>query len=77
MLEAYHAVVGGFVCALFGAVLFSYLVRMFFALAESIAEIISRIAVLVREWTTLGVAEHVCEMHKCSFDLSAIQLAVR
>ena len=77
MLKAYHAVVGGFVCALFCAVFFGYLARLFLALAESIAEIVSRVALLIRERTNLGIAQHFCEMHESSFNLSAVQLAVR
>jgi hypothetical protein len=77
MLEAHHAVVGGFVCALLCAVLFGYLVRLFLALAESVAEIVGRIALLVREWTSLGIAQHICEMHESSFNFSAVQLAVQ
>ncbi|WP_131829163.1 hypothetical protein [Mycobacterium numidiamassiliense] len=72
LLEAHHAVVGGFVRALFSAILFGYLASLFFALTESIAKIVGRIALLVREWATLGVAQHIREVRKTCLDISAV-----
>ncbi|MGE2815099.1 hypothetical protein ACQI5H_08135 [Mycobacterium heidelbergense] len=76
VLETLHAVVGSAVRALLGAVLFGNPPRLILTLAESIAEIISRIAVLFGERTGLRIMKHVSEVHKSSFDLSAIHLAV-
>ncbi|WP_076058511.1 hypothetical protein [Mycobacterium sp. IS-1264] len=76
VLETLHAVVGTAVRALLGAVLFGNSPRLILTLAESIAEIISRIALLFGERAGLRVTKHVCEVHKSSFDLAAIHLAV-
>ncbi|WP_090603172.1 hypothetical protein [Mycobacterium lentiflavum] len=75
--EAHHAVVGGAVCALFDAVVFGHPPCLLFTLPEGISEIIRSNTVLVREWPSLGTAEHVTIMCKASLDISAVSLAVQ
>ncbi len=77
MLETNHAVVSRTVRALLCSVLFGDLTGLFLSLAERIAEIIGRIALLVREWTTLGIAQHIREMRESRLNLSAVQPAMR
>ncbi|OMC52690.1 hypothetical protein A5747_21080 [Mycobacterium sp. IS-836] len=56
VLEALHAVVGGAIRALFDTVLFSNLACLIFTPLESVAEIISRIAMLFSQRSGLGIA---------------------
>jgi hypothetical protein len=77
VLQAYHAVVGGAICALLGAVLFCDLARLFLALAESVTEIVSRKALLLSERTSLSIPQHVSKMCITGLDLPAVHLALR
>jgi hypothetical protein len=47
------------------------------SLPESVAKIVCRMALLPGERTGLSVAKHVGKMDKPSFDLTAVELAMR
>ena len=76
VLEAYRAVVCGAIRTLLDAVLVGDSARLILSLAESVAKIVRRMALLSGEWTSLGVAQHLCKMDKSSFNLTAVDLAV-
>jgi hypothetical protein len=72
VLKALHAVVGGAIPTLLDTVLLSDPPCLIFTLPESIAEIISRIALLFGERTGLRIPQHVRKMYEPSFNLSAV-----
>ncbi|WP_108924103.1 hypothetical protein [Mycobacterium montefiorense] len=49
---------------------------MFFTPAKGLAKIISRKALLLSEWPSLGAMQHVSKICKFSFDVSAISPAM-
>jgi hypothetical protein len=76
VLEAYRAVVRGAVRALLDAILFGHLPGLILTLAEDVAKIIGRMALLFGERTRLRIAQHVRKIGKASLDISTIDLAV-
>jgi hypothetical protein len=77
VLEAYHAVVRGAIRALLDAVLFGHPSGLILTLAEGVAKIIGRMALLLGKRTALGIAQHVRKIRKSRLDISAVHLAMR
>ncbi|MEE6139121.1 hypothetical protein SKC41_22670 [Mycobacterium sp. 050128] len=72
MLEAYHAVEGGTIRALFGTVLLGYLSSVLLASAKGAAEVVDRIALLLGQRSGLGATQQIRKVHETRLDLSAI-----
>jgi hypothetical protein len=76
VLKALHAVVGGAIGALFDAILFSNPPSLIFTLLESVAEVISRVALLFGERTSSSIAQCFGKIGKAGLNVSTIDLAV-